>query len=259
VSILFCIQLRGFQIGSNNSIGFPDGSLSVQQISNIVAPLCVTAVKGMKRINQIFLFIYSVFATIVLILALLFYLKDRNATKAFDVISAQQIKIVEPDGTLRMIISNSKKLPGVIVHGKEVEKVDRPQAGMLFFNDEASENGGLIFSGSKNEKGEVINSGVSLSFDRYGGKQEVNLIGVNDKDVKFAGLAISDSRPGEKFTPTRIWVGRNDDGSSEMALMDSSGRKRIVLKVLQNGVSSLNFLDEKGNVLNSFKPEEKRH
>jgi len=208
----------------------------------------------MKKLTETFLFIYSIFASIVLIVVLLFFLRDRNAPKNFDLIQAQQIRIVEPDGTLRMIISNSKKLPGVIVHGKEVEKVDRPQAGMLFFNDEASENGGLIFSGSKNQNGEVVNSGVSLSFDRYGGKQEVNLIGVDDKDAKFAGLAISDSRPGEKFTPTRIWVGRNSDGSSEMALMDSSGKKRIELKVLENGVSSLNFLDEKGKVLKSLAP-----
>ena len=131
-----------------------------------------------------------------------------------------------------MIISNSKKLPGVIVRGKEVEQVDRPQAGMLFYNDEASENGGLIFSGSKNAKGEVVNSGVSLSFDRYDAKQEVNLIGVNDKDNRFAGLTISDSRPGERETPDRVWVGSNDDGSSEIALMDTSGKRRIVLKVL---------------------------
>jgi len=158
-----------------------------------------------------------------------------------------------------MIISNSKKLPGVIVRGEEVEQVDRPQAGMLFYDDEASENGGLIFSGSKNSKGEVVNSGASLSFNRYGGKQEVNLIGVNDKDNRFAGLSISDSRPGEKKTPDRIWVGRNDDGSSEVALMDTSGKKRIVLKVSENGQSSINFLDGNGNILNSFTPLQKAH
>jgi hypothetical protein len=213
----------------------------------------------MKKINQIFLFIYSILATLFLIFVFLFVLKPQNSIKTFDQIQVQQIRIVEPDGTLRMVISNSKKLPGVIVHGKEVEQVDRPQAGMLFYNDEASENGGLIFSGSENTKGEVVNSGVSLSFDRYGGKQEVNLIGVNDKDNKFAGLSISDSRPGERKTPDRIWVGRNDDGSSEMAIMDTTGRKRIVLKVLENGQSSLNFLDEKGNVLNSFTPTQKLH
>jgi hypothetical protein len=208
----------------------------------------------MKKISQTFLFIYSILATIFLVFV---FFRTENSTKVFDQIQAQQIRIVEPDGTLRMIISNSKKIPGVIIKGKEVEKVDRPQAGMLFYNDDASENGGLIFSGSKNDKGEVVNSGVSLSFDRYGGKQEVNLIGVNDKDNKFAGLSISDSRPGDLKTPSRVWVGRNDDGSSEMALMDTSGKKRIILKVLENGQSSLSFLDDKGNIVNSFAPTKK--
>jgi hypothetical protein len=211
----------------------------------------------MKKINQTFLLIYSILSTLFLIFVFVFFLNQHNSTKIYDEIQAQQIRIVEPDVTLRMIISNSKKLPGVIVHGKEVEKVDRPQAGMLFYNDEASENGGLIFSGSKNAKGEVINSGVSLSFDRYGGKQEVNLIGVNDQDNKFAGLSITDSNPGDRKTPTRVWVGRNDDSSSEMALMDASGRKRIVLKVLENGQSSLDFLDNDGKILNSFTPLKK--
>jgi hypothetical protein len=212
----------------------------------------------MKKISLTFLFIYSILATLFLIYVFVFILKNQNSSKKiFDQIQVQQIRIVEPDGTLRMILSNSKKLPGVIIHGKEVEQVDRPQAGILFYNDEASENGGLIFGGSKNAKGEVINSGASLSFDRYGGKQEVNLIGVNDKDNRFAGLSISDSRPEERKTPDRIWVGRNEDGSSEMALMDTTGKKRIVLKVLENGQSSINFLDDKGNILNSFTPAQK--
>ena len=212
----------------------------------------------MQRINQTFLFVYSVLATLTLVAVIIFFRGSLNSTvKKFESIDAQQIRIVEPDGTLRMIISNSKKIPGVIVHGKEVEKIDRPQAGILFFNDEASETGGLIFSGSKNSKGEVVNSGVSLSFDRYGGKQEVNLIGVNDKDDKFAGLSISDSRPGELKTPNRIWVGRNQDGSSEISLMDSSGKKRIEFKVLENGRSSINFLDTTGKIINSLTPDKK--
>ena len=47
-----------------------------------------------------------------------------------------------------------------------------------------------------------------MSFDRYGAKQELNLIGVNDKDDRFAGLSITDSKPGEIKTPNRIWLGR---------------------------------------------------
>lgn len=212
----------------------------------------------MKKISQTILFIYSIFATLLLVFVFLYVLKNQGSVKSFDQIQAQQIRIVEPDGTLRMIISNSKKLPGVIVHGKEVEQVDRPQAGMLFYNDEASENGGLIFGGSKNAKGEVINSGGSLSFDRYGAKEEVNLIGVNDKDNKFAGLSISDSKPGEIKTSNRIWVGRNQEGSAEISLMDSAGKKRIEFKVLENGQSSINFLDTSGKIIYSLTPTKKQ-
>jgi hypothetical protein len=212
----------------------------------------------MKKSIQVFLFVYSFLATLILLAVLFFLGKSlKSQNNNFDTIVTQQIKIVEPDGTLRMIISNAKKLPGVIVHGREVEKVDRPQAGILFLNDEGSENGGLIYSGSKNSKGEVINSGVSLSFDRYEAKEEVNLIGVHDKDDKFAGLSIMDSKPGEIKTPGRIWVGRNSDGSSEISLMDSSGKKRIEFKVLENGESSINFLDRSGKIINSITPAKK--
>lgn len=67
----------------------------------------------------------------------------------FDVIQVHRIDVVEPDGTLRMVISNKNRLPPVIVKGKEHPEFGepRPQAGMLFYNDEGSENGGLIFGG----------------------------------------------------------------------------------------------------------------
>ena len=46
-----------------------------------------------------------------------------------------RINVREPDGTLRMVISNHARLPGVIVRGKEPPPVDRPYAGMLFYNE----------------------------------------------------------------------------------------------------------------------------
>jgi len=89
---------------------------------------------------------------------------------SFEQITVQRINIVEPDGTLRMVISNHAELPGIVVHGKE-QAFARPQAGMLFYNDEGSENGGLIFGGHQNAKGEVEDSGGSLSFDKYGANE----------------------------------------------------------------------------------------
>jgi hypothetical protein len=151
-----------------------------------------------------------------------------HRTQAFDEIQVHRINIVEPDGTLRMVISNRSRLPGVIVKGKEQPQSDRPQAGMIFYNDEGSENGGLIFGGRRNEKGEVVDSGGSLSFDKYDANQIVQLAGVDDKNDRFAGLAVSDQS-------RRIWVGRTEDGTASVSLMAADGKKRIQMQVTADG------------------------
>jgi hypothetical protein len=175
---------------------------------------------------------------------------SRNAK--FVEITVQRIKLVEPDGTLRMIISNHAKFPGIIVRGKE-QAFDRPQAGMLFYNDEGSENGGLIFGGHRNAKGEVVDSGGSLTFDKYDANQIVQLAGVDDKDDKFAGLMVGESKPGGD-SPTRIWVGRKDDGTATVALMDGNGRKRLAMEVPESGAAKISFLDADGKVLSELVP-----
>lgn len=179
---------------------------------------------------------------------------SRNAK--FDEIAVQRIKIVEPDGTLRMIISNHARFPGIIVRGKE-EPFDRPQAGMLFYNDEGSENGGLIFGGHRNSKGEIVDSGGSLTFDKYDANQIVQLAGVDDKDDKFAGLMVGDSQPGGD-SPSRIWVGRKGDGTATIALMDAKGRKRLLMEVSESGAARIQFLDENGKALNQLVPEKSK-
>jgi hypothetical protein len=165
-------------------------------------------------------------------------------------IEVERINVVEPDGTLRMVISNHARLPGLIVRGKE-SPLPRPQAGMLFYNDEGSENGGLIFGGRRDGKGEVVDSGGSLSFDKYGANQVVQLIGVDDHEDRLAGLAVVDSPTGAD-TRRRVWVGRGDDGAATLALMDGHGKKRLLLRVEADGASSLSFLDADGKITESL-------
>lgn len=199
----------------------------------------------MKRFCQQFLIIYSAVLSTLFAVVLLTGATGRRSQ--FDQIQVHRIDVVEPDGTLRMVISNKDRLPPVIVKGKEHPEFGepRPQAGMLFYNDEGSENGGLIFGGRKNEKGEIVDSGGSLSFDKYGANQVVQLAGVDDKTARFAGLAISDQK-------RRVWVGRSDDGNASVSLMDSQGRPRITIQVTKDGAPSLLFLDEKGQVVRRF-------
>ena len=194
----------------------------------------------MTPFSQRFLLIYSALLTTI-VAVVVFAGAASPHIQSFDEIQVQRINVVEPDGTLRMVIANRSRLPGVIIKGKEARPSDRPQAGMIFYNDEGTENGGLIFGGRRNEKGEVVDSGGSLSFDKYGANQIVQLAGVDDSTDRFAGLAVSDEK-------RRIWVGRTDDGAASIALSDANGKKRLVMQVTAAGLPSLSLLDGQGRV-----------
>ncbi|HEY4090681.1 MAG TPA: hypothetical protein VGN46_04135 [Luteibacter sp.] len=196
-------------------------------------------------LGQRVLIVYTSILTAAVVVALLTGFA-RVGAPTFDEINVQRINLREPDGTLRMVIANSTKLPGVIVRGNEQPKVDRPQAGMLFFNDEGTENGGLIFGGRRDAKGDVVDAGGSLSFDRYNANQVVQLLGVDDKENHMAGLVISDSQEngqGER----RLWAGRTADGASRLSLMDANGKKRVEISVGAKGEAEITFLDADGH------------
>ena len=201
--------------------------------------------------TQRFLTVYSALLTTALALLLLTGATTKKSVD-FDELNVHRINVREPDGTLRMVISNHARLPGIITRGKE-QKFERPQAVMIFYNDEGSENGGLIFGGRVNAKGEVVDSGGSLSFDKYGTNQIVQLIGVDDKDDRFAGLVVTDSPSGTEVH-RRVWVGREDDGTARVSLMDAKGKKRIVMQVSADCAASLSFLDADGKVVSQVLP-----
>jgi hypothetical protein len=204
----------------------------------------------MRPVGQQILLFYSATVSTVLAVVLLAGAGGRNNPRSFDRIQVHRIDVVESDGTLRMVISNKALLPPVIVRGREQPQMGepRPYAGIIFYNDEGTENGGLVFGGHRNERGEVIDSGASLSFDRYGAGQIVQLAGVDDATDRFAGLAVNGNHR------RRIWVGSDPSGTALLSLMDAEGRRRIVLQVTEDGKPGMQFLDEKGRVLQQFPP-----
>ena len=194
-------------------------------------------------------------AIVIALLTLTTVIRGAARTQQFDEIIVHRIKVVEPDGTLRMVISNRSSFPGVIVQGKERGHNQRPGAGMLFYNNEGTENGGLIFGGRRDASGKVVEAGVSLSFDKFGVNGNfVQLAGISDSENRFAGLRVKDNSVGSPNT-NRIWVGNGDDGAATVALMDKQGRKRIVMEVAADGESSLTFLDADGKVVKRLLPE----
>ncbi|MFZ0640983.1 MAG: hypothetical protein WA020_02260 [Candidatus Acidiferrales bacterium] len=213
---------------------------------------------------------YATFTTllIVVLVGSAFALEEQK-TK-FTEIDVQRINVVEPDGTLRMVISDKTKFPGIIIKGKESPHPDRSTAGMLFFNDEGTENGGLIFGGMKDKNGAVSSYG-HLSFDRYlqdqvftidaeeeGKQKRSGLSIVDDPDWPITDLLNTPRDDWQNFFKThapprqRIYLGRSPDDSASLTLRDKDGNSRIVIKVNPDGSPVIQFLDAAGTVISQL-------
>ena len=196
---------------------------------------------------------------------------------SFDEIDVKRINVVETDGTLRLVISGKSQFPGLIIKGKEYPHEDRKTAGILFFDDEGTENGGLTFGGSKDKNGKSSSYG-HLSFDKYN-QDQVFTIDASKNDTKERVAVAVVDRPDYPITELvdqlakikgmsrdeqtaewnkfftnharpfpRLSLGRSDDKSVSLRLKDTEGRDRIVIKVDADGTPAVQFLDEKGKV-----------
>jgi hypothetical protein len=236
--------------------------------------------------SQKFLAIYSGVITLVFVATVLGgFAMLRNPQ--FGIITARRINIVEPDGTVRLTISNRADFPGGWIHKKESPRPDRREAaGMLFMSEEGTEQGGLIWGASQLPEGTIENHG-HLSLDQYEENQIFALDAGQEGKDKFSRITITDQgdypveekrnaedRIGKlppdkqddawadffathKHDVNRLILGRAPDGSVGLSLRDGSGRVRILLNVQSDGKSVLQFLDESGKVVSEFPGQKK--
>ena len=100
-------------------------------------------------------------------------------TPKFTEIDVERINIVEPNGHYRMVLSNRPRSIGPIAYGKPFGYPGGGRPGIIFFNDEGTENGGLTFDG-KTENGK-FSSTVHMSFDQYN-QDQVVVLQYNDEN-----------------------------------------------------------------------------
>ncbi|WP_230409828.1 hypothetical protein [Undibacterium fentianense] len=205
----------------------------------------------------------------------------------FDEITVGRINIVEPDGTKRLVISNRAQFPGDFIQGKERPRPDRRDyAGMLFVNEEGTENGGLIQRGGMGPDGKIV-SGLSLTFDRFRQDQTLQLLNHDSANHQLTGIRVNDvpyfkvtsmedldrfqvesnnlpaaeqdaywkklAEDGRLSAP-RIWLGNTRDKGSSLQLKDAKGRTRMMLLVSAAGHAEITMLDENGKVIKTVSP-----
>ena len=203
----------------------------------------------------------------------------------FDQLTIHRLNIVEPDGTPRLVISDKAEFPGAFFNGREYARPDRQQAGMLFMNDEGTENGGMLFGGYKASDGKLHSFG-HLSFDEYEQDQTLSIDTTQDGDTRDTAYQINDNVRPTLITPDvlaaygavrampqgperqkamaavrarypmkllgRAALEREPDQSAVLRLRDPDGHTRILLRVAADGTPTMQFLDAAGKVTHQW-------
>ncbi|MEP2773051.1 MAG: hypothetical protein ABJH05_12950 [Fulvivirga sp.] len=211
----------------------------------------------------------------------------------FDTIDVQRINIVEPDGTVKMVITNVSQFPNGKgeINGRVVNEERKKRAGVLFFNEDGIECGGFIYDGQKDENGH--SAGLSLTYDQYDGDQVMQLMTTDYKkgdkrrvasSLVFQDRGVNETQEGlqeimnelqqiedrsqrrakykeymEKgmigATP-RIMLGKTGSENNGLFLFGDNGQPRAMFYVDKENNVKLEVFDDEGNVTNTW-PEKK--
>lgn len=123
----------------------------------------------------------------------------------FDVIDVERLNVVEPDGKYRLVLSNRPRSIGPIYMGKPFGYEGGGRPGMIWFNDEGTENGGFTFTGTKCETGTskingrpcrigTYSASSHFTFDQFD-QDQIFVMNYNDNNgSKRVGITISDRK-----------------------------------------------------------------
>jgi hypothetical protein len=222
--------------------------------------------------------IYTGVTTLVLVLIVAAaFAQATGQPQKFDELTVQRLNVVDADGTLRFVLANKDRMHPGVMDGVTINR-PRPVAGMLFFNDQGDEVGGLTFSGQ--ERDGQRRAGAQLAFDQLKQDQTVAISYSEQDGQRTAGLQVwdrADTRLTELIRqlndantiadaaardeavkkirasappgPRRVFVGKGADKAAVVTLADATGQPRLALKVEADGNASIEFLDEKGKAV----------
>jgi hypothetical protein len=200
----------------------------------------------------------------------------QTAPQKFEEITVQRMNVVDANGTLRLVVSNKDRMHPGQMDGKVIDR-PRPVAGLLFFNEDGDEVGGLTFTGREVNGAPQANAG--LMFDQFKQDQTIGFSYSENNGRRSAGLQVwdrSDSRLSELIDklnaanriedraerdkaiaairaaapagPRRVFVGKNTDRAATVTLADANGKPRLTMTVDATGNPRIEFLDENGKV-----------
>lgn len=230
-----------------------------------------------KKIH--FLTGYAIVSTIAFAFILFCSYKANEKRLNVDELTLKRINLVGEDGSLRMVISNETRQHPGRMDGKDLPKRDRP-AGIIFFNNEGDECGGII-SGVDKKEG-VVNSGMSFTMDNYRNDQVVQILNnetyENGNVEIIRGLIFNEFPLGSNFTTflnkyeelektkdpqkkeeitkelqnesarKRLFIGRNSNDDNGLFLYDPAGKLKMKIYIDKTGNPKIEVIDKEGKI-----------
>ena len=210
--------------------------------------------------------------------------RAQDQRQRFTEIDVERINVVERDGRIRLTLSNRERAPQPVINGESQKRIGGNAAGLIFFNDDGNERGGLTYS----------NNNASLTFDKHRQNELLRFAYSENAASSEGGLSVIE-RPNEpppeaemarmiadearlRALPAaqqqtamaqrikemevacissgcgvaRVFTGKSADRSAIVMLADAVGRPRLRLSVSPNGEARMEFLDANGKVTESL-------
>lgn len=144
----------------------------------------------------------------------------------FKLVEAERINIREPDGTLKAALSNARGFN----EGQRAEQGRVRFSGLMFYNEEGQETGGLVYFGKAIPGGQ--DADVTLTFDQFRQDQNVYLHHEEFKDAH--GLRIED---GLTINARPDWTKVKQEYATyaELEKLPLAQREELQLQALQAG------------------------
>jgi hypothetical protein len=141
-------------------------------------------------------------------------------------ISAERVNIISPQGDPVMVLAHRHRIPGPSMNGVEYSPAladgRDQQSGIIFFNDQGDEVGGLIYNGIPANDSSYW-AGGHFSFDQWKQNQVVAMQYLDNSRSRRAGLRVWD-RPTDRRMSDFLDAGQAFVESHDSSVQDSLRR-----------------------------------
>jgi len=205
----------------------------------------------------------------------------------FDEITVKKITVLGEDHLPRIVLSNETRQHPGRMDGKEMEPRERP-SGIIFFNNEGDECGGLIYKTDKKEG--KVSSGMSFTMDNYKDDQVIQILNdefyTDGKAYIKRGISINQYPVGSSMVErnnklkelrtiedekdrrekinqlikkegpvNRLFIGKTKGNSSGLFLAGPDGAPKMMIYVDENGNPKIQTFNDKGEIKDFLESE----